>query len=63
MQTHCKNEQVIIYKFDILPVDIKTKLKKGIYTIGNPRQADGNLRAVVLDENGVRIKDISLKKV
>ena len=49
--------------FDNLPVDIKTKLKKGIYTIGDSRQVDGNLRAVVLDENGVRIKDITLKKV
>lgn len=49
--------------FDNLPVDIKTKLKKGIYTIGSSKQVDGNLRAVVLDENGVRVKDITLKKV
>lgn len=49
--------------FDNLPVDIKTKLKKGIYTIGDSKQVDGNLRAVVLDEEGVRIKDITLKKV
>lgn len=49
--------------FDNLPVDIKTKLKKGIYTIGDSKQVDGNLRAVVLDENGVRVKDITLKKV
>ena len=49
--------------FENLPVEIKTKLKKGIYTIGDSRQVDGNLRAVVLDENGVRIKDITLKKV
>lgn len=49
--------------FDNLPVDIKNKLKKGIYTIGNSKQVDGNLRAVVLDEEGVRIKDITLKKV
>lgn len=49
--------------FDNLPVDIKTKLKKGIYTVGDSKQVDGNLRAVVLDENGVRVKDITLKKV
>ncbi len=49
--------------FDNLPVDIKTKLKKGIYTVGESKQVDGNLRAVIMDENGVRIKDITLKKV
>lgn len=49
--------------FDNLPVDIKSKLKKGLYTIGDSRQVDGNLRAVILDENGVRIKDITLKRV
>lgn len=49
--------------FDNLPVDIKSKLKKGIYTIGDSRQVDGNLRAVILDENGIRIKDITLKRV
>ena len=49
--------------FDSLPIGIKKKLKKGIYTIGKSKQVDGNLRAVVLDENGVRIKDITLKKV
>lgn len=49
--------------FDNLPFDIKTKLKKGIYTVGESKQVDGNLRAVIMDENGVRIKDITLKKV
>ncbi len=49
--------------FDNLPLDIKSKLKKGIYTVGSSKQVDGNLRAVILDENGVRIKDITLKKV
>ena len=49
--------------FDNLPSDIKWKLKKGIYTIGESRQVHGNLRAVVLDENGVRLKDITLKRV
>lgn len=49
--------------FDHLPDDIKTKYKQGIYTVGESRQVDGNARAVILDENGVRIKDITLKKV
>ena len=49
--------------FDNLPLEIKQNLKKGIYTIGESRQVEGNMRAVILDENGTRIKDITLKKV
>ena len=49
--------------FDNLPTDIKTKLKKGIYKVGDSKQVDGNLRAVILDESDVRIKDVTLKKV
>lgn len=49
--------------FDKIPNDVKTKLKKGIYSIGDSKQVDGNARAVILDENGVRVKDITLKKV
>ena len=49
--------------FDSLPSDVRTKLKKGIYSIGKSKQIEDNLRAVILDENGVRIKDITLKKV
>lgn len=49
--------------FDSLPTDIKSKLKKGIYKVGDSKQIDGNLRAVILDENNVRVKDITLKKV
>ncbi|GHU51793.1 hypothetical protein AGMMS49975_06340 [Clostridia bacterium] len=48
--------------FDHLPKDIKSKLDKGIYKLGESRQVDGNLRPVILDENGVRIKDITLKE-
>lgn len=54
---------MLLPDFDNLPSDIRTNLKKGIYTIGESKQVDGNLRAVILDENGVRIKDITLKKV
>lgn len=49
--------------FDSLPHDIKTKFQKGIYKIGESKQVDGNMRAVILDENGVRVKDITLKRV
>ena len=49
--------------FDNLPNDIKTKLRKGIYNLGESRQVEGNVRAVVLDEEGTRIKDVTLKKV
>ena len=49
--------------FDSLPHDIKTKFDKGIYKIGESRQIDGNMRAVILDENDVRVKDITLKRV
>ena len=42
---------------------MRIKLKKGIYSIGESKQVEDNLRAVILDENGVRVKDITLKKV
>lgn len=48
--------------FDSLPIEVRQILKKGIYTIGEFRQVEGNMRAIILDENGVRIKDITLKK-
>jgi hypothetical protein len=49
--------------FDRLPNDIRSKLSKGIYKLGESKQVEGNLRPVILDENGVRIKDITLKEV
>lgn len=58
-----KGKYSYIPDFDSLPRGIRTKLQKGIYTVGESRQVEGNMRAVILDENGVRIKDITLKKV
>ena len=58
-----QGEYGYIPDFDNLPNDIKTKLKKGVYTLGESRQVEGNSRAVILDENGVRVKDVTLKKV
>ena len=49
--------------FDHLPKKIRAKLDKGIYTIGESRQVDGNYRAVILNEKGVRVKDVTLKKI
>lgn len=49
--------------FDDLPHDIKVKFDKGLYKLGESRQVDGNMRAVILDENGIRVKDITLKRV
>lgn len=53
----------LIPDFDNLPPDVKSKLEKGIYRIGDSKQVEGNLRPVILDENDVRVKDITLKKV
>lgn len=49
--------------FDSLPHDIKTKLQKGIYKIGESKQVDGNMRAAIFDENNVKKKEITLKQV
>ena len=49
--------------FDSLPKDIRQKLKDGIYKVGASKQVDGNLRAVIVDETGTRVKDITLKEV
>lgn len=45
-----------------IPKDIRNKLKKGLYKIGKSKQVDGNFRAVIVDENNTRVKDITLKK-
>jgi hypothetical protein len=58
-----KGNVTLVPDFDNLPAGIKEKLKDGLYSIGDSKQVDGNLRAVILDENGVRVKDITLKKV
>ena len=53
----------LIPDFDSLPNDIKNKLESKLYSIAESKQVDGNLRSVILDENGVRKKDITLKKI
>lgn len=49
--------------FDSGPHDIKIKLKKGIYKIGELKQVDGNMRATIFDEYNVKKKEITLKQV
>ena len=49
--------------FDSLPKDIRQKLKDEIYKVGVSKQVDGNLRAVIVDETGTRVKDVTLKEV
>ena len=58
-----KGNVTLVPDFDNLPLDVKKKLKQGIYTLGDSKQVDGNMRAVIMDENGIRVKDITLKKV
>lgn len=58
-----KGDISLIPDFEHLPSDIREKLKKGIYSIGESKQVDGNMRAVILNENGTRVKEITLKKI
>lgn len=55
-----KNDYVL--DFDKLPKDIKEKLNDGVYKVGESRQVDGNYRATIVDENGQRVKDVTIKK-
>lgn len=58
-----KDNVTLVPDFDSLSAEIKEKLKSGDFKIGDSKQVDGNLRAVIIDENNVRVKDITLKKV
>lgn len=53
----------LIPDFDALPAEVRNKLKDGTYKIGESRQVEGNLRAVIVDGDGTRIKDITFKKI
>ena len=58
-----KGSTMLMPDFDSVPADILSKLKKGIYSLGESKQVEGNSRPVIVDENGVRVKDITLKRV
>lgn len=51
--------------FENLSSDVKDKLKKGIYQIGESRKVDGNFRAVIVDttKNNIRVEDVTLQRV
>ena len=51
--------------FESLSSDVKEKLRKGIYQIGESRKVDGNYRAVIIDttKNNVRVEDVTLQRV
>ena len=46
---------------DALPENVKEMLRSGKYKLGESRQTPGNCRAVIVDENGKRVKDITFK--
>ena len=56
-----ENDIILVPDFDNLDIEVKEKLKKGIYIIGESKKVKDNLRAVILDENNSRIQDITLK--
>ena len=58
-----KENVTLIPDLDKLPWDVREKLKTGEYCIGKSRQVDGNLRAVIVNENNMRVKDITLKRI
>ena len=53
-----------IPNFDALPNDIKAGIKEGKYILGQSKQVNGDLRAVLINKDTkVRVKDITLKEV
>lgn len=51
-----------ILDFDSLPKDVLRKFREGKYRLGESRQVKDNLRAVIVDEQGTRVKDLTLKR-
>ena len=62
LETVYNNDIVIVPDFDSLSSEIKTKLKNGDYKVAESRQVNGNLRPTIVDQNNVRVKDITLRK-
>ncbi len=58
-----KGTTQLIPDFDSLPNDIKKGLKTGEFTIGESKMVDGNLRSVIVDKTGTRVKDVTLKRI
>lgn len=61
-KTLIKSDMILVPDLDNIDTEIKEKLKKGIYSIGESKQVDGNLRAVIVDENNKIKHQITLKQ-
>jgi len=57
-----KGEYEYLLDYEKLPKDVLAKFRKGIYKLGESRQVDGNLRAVIVNEEGNRVKDLTLRR-
>lgn len=58
-----KNSCVFVPDFSRLPTEITDKLRRGTYRIKEIEQPDGNLRAIITDKKGIKVKDVAFKKV
>ena len=61
-KTLIKNDMILVPDFDNIDVEIREKLKKGIYSIGESKQVDGNFRPVIVDENNKIRYQLTLKQ-
>lgn len=61
-KTLIKSDMILVPDLDNIDAEIKEKLTKGIYSIGESKQVDGNLRAVIVDENNKIKHQITLKQ-
>ena len=52
----------LVPDLDSLPEDVRNKLYKNEYHIADSKQVCGNMRSVIVNKKGVRVKDITLKK-
>lgn len=57
-----QGEYEYLLDFDSLPKDILKKFREGKYKLGDSLQVKDNLRAVIVDETGSRVKDVTLKR-
>lgn len=57
-----QGEYEYLLDFDSLPKDILKKFREGKYRLGDSRQVKNNLRAVIVDETGIRVKDVTLRR-
>ncbi len=56
------NGNLLVADFDHMDSEILRKVKQGIYKIGESKQIDGNMRAVIVDDKNKIVKQITLKQ-